>query len=70
MEVIRVQQRAYIKIAAYQGRNSLCDFDLIPKIKERIRGRQFATREDIANVVRQQVTRFTHDAANAEAGGI
>ncbi|PRD37063.1 UNVERIFIED_CONTAM: hypothetical protein NCL1_06748, partial [Trichonephila clavipes] len=39
-------------------------------IKEPIRGRWFATREDIANIVRQQVTRFTHGAANAEAGGI
>ncbi|GFU96361.1 uncharacterized protein TNCV_89381 [Trichonephila clavipes] len=46
------------------------DFDLIPKIKEPIRGRWFATREDFANIVRQQVTRFTHGAANAEAGGI
>ncbi|GFX18392.1 uncharacterized protein TNCV_4306931 [Trichonephila clavipes] len=44
--------------------------DLIPKIKELIRGRRFATREDIANAVRQQVTQFTHDAANAEADGI
>ncbi|GFU99181.1 uncharacterized protein TNCV_1228951 [Trichonephila clavipes] len=31
---------------------------------------RFATREDIANAVHQQVTQFTHDAANAEAGGI
>ncbi|GFX66896.1 hypothetical protein TNCV_999351 [Trichonephila clavipes] len=35
-----------------------------------MRGRRFATRENIANDVRQQVTRFTHGAANAEAGGI
>lgn len=49
---------------------SPCDFDLIPKIKEPLRGRRFATREDIANAVRQQVTRFTHGAANAEADGI
>ncbi|GFT93179.1 uncharacterized protein TNCV_2710351 [Trichonephila clavipes] len=34
------------------------------------RGRRFATGEDIANAVRQQVTRFTHCVANAEAGGI
>ncbi|GFQ72043.1 histone-lysine N-methyltransferase SETMAR [Trichonephila clavata] len=33
-----------------------CDFDLIHKIKEPIRGRQFATRENIANATRQQVT--------------
>ncbi|GFV40245.1 uncharacterized protein TNCV_1443981 [Trichonephila clavipes] len=46
------------------------DSDLIPKIKEPIRGRRFATREGIANVVRQQVNRFTHGEANAEAGGI
>ncbi|GFU73386.1 histone-lysine N-methyltransferase SETMAR [Trichonephila clavipes] len=46
------------------------DFDLISKIKEPIRGRWFATREDITNAVRQQVTRLTHAAANAEADGI
>ncbi|GFW47961.1 histone-lysine N-methyltransferase SETMAR [Trichonephila clavipes] len=49
---------------------SPCDFDLIPKIKELIRDRRFATREDIANAVREQVTRFTHGVANAEADGI
>ncbi|GFW48454.1 uncharacterized protein TNCV_1110131 [Trichonephila clavipes] len=70
MEVTRVEQRAYIKIAVLQGRNSPCDFDLIPKIKEPIRGRWFTIREDIANAVRQQVTGFTHGVANAEAGGI
>ncbi|GFS94525.1 alpha-1,3-mannosyl-glycoprotein 4-beta-N-acetylglucosaminyltransferase B [Trichonephila clavipes] len=43
-----------------------CDFDLIPTIKEPIRGRWFATREDIANSVRQQVTRCTHGSANAD----
>ncbi|GFX82280.1 uncharacterized protein TNCV_972921 [Trichonephila clavipes] len=46
---------------------STCDFHLIPKINEPIRGRQLATREDIAKAVRQQVTRFTHGAANGEA---
>ncbi|GFX68199.1 uncharacterized protein TNCV_1807551 [Trichonephila clavipes] len=49
---------------------SPCDFDLIPKNKEPIRDWWFAAREDIANAVRQQVTQFTHDAANAEADGI
>ncbi|GFT18036.1 uncharacterized protein TNCV_4837771 [Trichonephila clavipes] len=49
---------------------ALCDFDLIPKINELIRGRRFSTREDIANALPQQVTRFTHDAANAEGDGI
>ncbi|GFX21369.1 hypothetical protein TNCV_2253161 [Trichonephila clavipes] len=38
-------------------------------IVEPIRGRWFATSEDIANVMRQQVTRFTQGAANAEADG-
>ncbi|GFT09635.1 uncharacterized protein TNCV_4948031 [Trichonephila clavipes] len=70
MEVTRVEQRAYIKITVCQGRNSPCDFDLIPKIKEPLRGRRFATGEGIANAVRQQVTRFTHGTANAEADGI
>ncbi|GFX62503.1 uncharacterized protein TNCV_413451 [Trichonephila clavipes] len=54
----------------YSSNISPSDFDLIPKIKEPIRGRRFATREDIANAVRQQVTRFTHDAVNTEADGI
>ncbi|GFU47653.1 uncharacterized protein TNCV_3878451 [Trichonephila clavipes] len=70
MEVTRVEQCAYIKIAVLQGRNSPCDFDIISKIKEKIRGRHFATREDIADDVHQQVTRFTHGAANAEVDGI
>ncbi|GFW82307.1 uncharacterized protein TNCV_3817881 [Trichonephila clavipes] len=70
MEATRIEQRAYIKIAVHQGRNSFCDFDLIPKIKEPIRGMRFATREDIANAVHQQVTQFTYGAANAEADGI
>ncbi|GFW21584.1 uncharacterized protein TNCV_4280991 [Trichonephila clavipes] len=70
MEVTRVEQRSYIKIAVLKGRNSACDFDLIPKIKEPIHGRWFAAREDIANAMHQQVTRFTHGAANAEADGI
>ncbi|GFX43226.1 hypothetical protein TNCV_2389341 [Trichonephila clavipes] len=47
MEVTRVEQRIYIKIAVLQGRNSPCDFDLIPKIKEQIRGRRLAAREDL-----------------------
>ncbi|GFT32271.1 uncharacterized protein TNCV_1035311 [Trichonephila clavipes] len=46
------------------------DFLPIPKIKEPIRGRRFATREDIVNTVCQQVTLFTHVVANAEADGI
>ncbi|GFT86763.1 mariner Mos1 transposase [Trichonephila clavipes] len=49
---------------------SPCDFDLILKVTEPISGRRFATREDIADAVRQQVTQFTHGAANAEVEGI
>ncbi|GFV73961.1 uncharacterized protein TNCV_4601191 [Trichonephila clavipes] len=70
MEVTHFEHRAYIKIAVLQGRNSPCDFDIIPKIKEPIRGRWFATREDIANAERQQVTRFTYGAANVKVNGI
>ncbi|GFW19966.1 uncharacterized protein TNCV_866721 [Trichonephila clavipes] len=70
MKVTRVEQHAYIKMVVLLGRNSPCDLDLSPKIKEPIRDRRFATREDIANAVRKQVTRFTHGAANAEADGI
>ncbi|GFV64566.1 histone-lysine N-methyltransferase SETMAR [Trichonephila clavipes] len=38
--------------------------------QEPIRGRRFATRENIANAVRQQMARFTKGVANAEADGI
>ncbi|GFR13226.1 histone-lysine N-methyltransferase SETMAR [Trichonephila clavata] len=54
----------------YSSEISPCDFYPIPKITEPIHGRWFATREDIANTVRQQVLRFTHGVANAEADGI
>ncbi|GFT93381.1 uncharacterized protein TNCV_337461 [Trichonephila clavipes] len=70
MEVTRVEQRVYIKIAVLQGRNSPCDFDLILNIKEPVHGWRFTTQEDIANAMHQHVTRFTHGAANAEADGI
>ncbi|GFY34859.1 uncharacterized protein TNCV_154321 [Trichonephila clavipes] len=46
------------------------NFHTRPISKEPIRGRRFATREDLANAVCQQVTQFTHGAANAEADGI
>ncbi|PRD28601.1 UNVERIFIED_CONTAM: hypothetical protein NCL1_31875 [Trichonephila clavipes] len=59
-----------LKNPQYSPDISPCDFDLIPKIKEPIHDRWFATREEIANAVRQQVTRFPHDATNAEADGI
>ncbi|GFU95200.1 uncharacterized protein TNCV_4139841 [Trichonephila clavipes] len=55
---------------SYCHLNSPCDFDLILKVKEPIRGRRFVTQEDIANAMRQQVTRFTHGVANAEANAI
>ncbi|GFV30509.1 uncharacterized protein TNCV_944942 [Trichonephila clavipes] len=64
MDLVVSQQGCKIR------RNSPCDFGLIPKIKEPKRSKRFATRENIANVVRQQMTRFTHGAANAEADGI
>ncbi|GFW91088.1 uncharacterized protein TNCV_1759621 [Trichonephila clavipes] len=46
------------------------EFDPIPKINEPICGRRFARCEDIANAMRQQVTRITHGVVNTEAGGI
>ncbi|GFU73869.1 hypothetical protein TNCV_554971 [Trichonephila clavipes] len=84
MEVTRVEQPAYIKIAVLRGRNAMeCHRELEALeinaqpyrtvtwwIKQPIRCRRFATPEDIANAVGQQVTQFTHDAANAEADGI
>ncbi|GFU75734.1 uncharacterized protein TNCV_1651941 [Trichonephila clavipes] len=80
MEVTRAEQCAYIKIAVLRERNVMeCHSELVEAlpyrtvarwIKERIRSRWFATREDIANAVLQQVTRLTHGAANAETDGI
>ncbi|GFT43360.1 uncharacterized protein TNCV_115301 [Trichonephila clavipes] len=61
---------ANIHLVPLVSENSPCDFDLIPKIAEPIRRRRFATREDVANPARQQSTRFSHGAANAEADGI
>ena len=54
----------------YSPNSLLSDFDLIPKIKKTLHGKRFATLENIANTVHQQVTRFTHGVANAEADGI
>ncbi|GFW28912.1 hypothetical protein TNCV_202351 [Trichonephila clavipes] len=51
-------------------RHFTCDFDLIPKIKEPIRGRRLTTREDIANAVCRQMTRSTQGVANSEVDGI
>ncbi|GFR26874.1 histone-lysine N-methyltransferase SETMAR [Trichonephila clavata] len=73
-ECVRQQLRRWgwveLEHPPYSSDISPCDFDLISKIKEPIRGRRFVTREDIANTVRQQVTQFTNSAANAEADGI
>ncbi|PSN49907.1 hypothetical protein C0J52_14935 [Blattella germanica] len=52
------------------GLNILKVVPCIHKIEEQLRGRRFATQEDIANAVRQQMNRFTHGAANAKAEGI
>ncbi|GFT35541.1 hypothetical protein TNCV_2054611 [Trichonephila clavipes] len=46
------------------------EFDPIPKINEPICSRRLARREDIANAMRQQVSRIAHGAVNTEAGGI
>ncbi|GFW88784.1 uncharacterized protein TNCV_4972771 [Trichonephila clavipes] len=90
MEVTRVEQRTYIKIAVLRDRNGKeCHSELVEtlgnnaliipyssavgrkvSIKEPIHGRRFVTRKNISNAVRQQVTRFTLDAANADAYGI
>ncbi|GFX71354.1 uncharacterized protein TNCV_2453651 [Trichonephila clavipes] len=83
MEVTRVEQRAHIKIAVLRGRNAIeCHSELVEALGnnalpyrtvarwEPIRGRWFATQEDIANAVCQQVSRFKHDVANAMAGSI
>ncbi|GFX80136.1 uncharacterized protein TNCV_2107821 [Trichonephila clavipes] len=80
MEVTRVVQRAYIKIAVLQGRNAMeCHSELMEVLgnnslpyhtvarRDLINSRRFATQEDIANAVHQQVTLFTHSATNAEA---
>ncbi|GFX61365.1 uncharacterized protein TNCV_4894091 [Trichonephila clavipes] len=84
MEITRIEQHGYIKIAVFRGRKNAmkCHSELMEAFEnnalpyrtvarwEPIRGRRFATRQDTANAVREQVTRFTHDAANAEADGI
>ena len=42
----------------------LCSGMQIHKIKEPLSGMRFTTQEDISIAVRQQMTRFTHGAAN------
>ncbi|PRD24016.1 UNVERIFIED_CONTAM: hypothetical protein NCL1_44877 [Trichonephila clavipes] len=54
------------KFSAFLASTKICE----RITNEPIRGRWFATREDITNAVRQQVSRFPYGAANAEAGGI
>ncbi|GFU28107.1 hypothetical protein TNCV_4173101 [Trichonephila clavipes] len=61
---------ARIEPPPYSPDISPYDVDLIPKKTEPIRGRWIATRKDSANAVRQQLTRFTHGAENAEVDGI
>ncbi|GFW17060.1 hypothetical protein TNCV_2761841 [Trichonephila clavipes] len=64
MEVTRFEQPAYIQIAILRERNAMeCHsefdltlrFDLIPKIREPIRCRRFATQDNIANAVRYRL---------------
>jgi hypothetical protein len=45
---------------------SPCDYDLISKLKESLRGKRFRAREDIFNEVRREMTRF----GDGEADGI
>ncbi|PSN43469.1 hypothetical protein C0J52_03210 [Blattella germanica] len=52
------------------GQNILKVVPCIHKIKKPLRSRRFATQEDIDDAVCQQMTRFTHGAANAETAGI
>ncbi|GFQ69298.1 hypothetical protein TNCT_675531 [Trichonephila clavata] len=67
-QILRRWEWEELEHPPYSPNVSTCHFDLILKIKEPIRGKQFATR--VVNVLRQQVTRFTHGGENAEADGI
>ncbi|GFW32657.1 hypothetical protein TNCV_3679051 [Trichonephila clavipes] len=76
MEVNRVEQRACVKIAVLRRKDTMeCHSELVEALGKnsltyRTVAWRFATREDIANAVCQPVSRFTHDATNAEACGI
>ncbi|GFU39291.1 histone-lysine N-methyltransferase SETMAR [Trichonephila clavipes] len=54
--LLRRRRWEELKPPPYSPFISPCDFDLIPKINEPKGGRWFATRENIANAVRQQLT--------------
>ncbi|KDR12840.1 hypothetical protein L798_13263, partial [Zootermopsis nevadensis] len=45
---------------------SPCDYNLIPKLQQPLRGKRFRTREDISNAVRREMARF----GDGEADGI
>ncbi|GFU48619.1 uncharacterized protein TNCV_1439881 [Trichonephila clavipes] len=70
MEVNRVIYIYKLEHPPYSPNILPCDFDIILKIKEPIGGKRFATREDIVNDVRQQVTRSANGVADAETDGI
>ncbi|GFQ82429.1 HTH_48 domain-containing protein [Trichonephila clavata] len=76
MDVTRVEQRAYIKIAVLRGRNAMeCHSELVEALGNnalpyRTVARWVGKRQGLCQPVRQQVTRFTHGAANAETDGI
>ncbi|GFT70422.1 HTH_48 domain-containing protein [Trichonephila clavipes] len=78
MEVTRVEQRAYIKIAALRGRNAMeCHNTLVEALGNNALPYRTVARwigkfqqGCVSTCDEQRSGQFTHDAANAEADGI
>ena len=51
MEENKQEQRSNIKIAVL----SICDYDLIPKVKKPLRGKQFANEQDILTAFQREL---------------
>ncbi|GFQ90162.1 HTH_48 domain-containing protein [Trichonephila clavata] len=77
MDVTRVEQSAYIKIAIPRRRNAMeCHSELVGALRNNALPYRRAPRwvrkfqQGLCQPVSKLVTRFTHGAANSEAAGI
>ncbi|GFW19716.1 HTH_48 domain-containing protein [Trichonephila clavipes] len=78
MEVTRVEQRAYTKIAVLRGKNAMeCHSELVEALGDNALPYSTVARwvgkfqqERVSTCDEQRSGRFTHGAANAEADGI
>ena len=64
-DLLRRWRREVLEHPPYSPDLSLCDYDLIPKLKAPLRGHRFRTRDDIAIAVRRLImTNLDHGEAD------